>query len=676
MKRVLQIVGVVLAAQIPLASAAVLRVPQDYPSIQQAIDAAASGDTVLVAPGTYPENIDYRGKDLRITGEQGPQLTIIDGGSRGSVVAFRSGEGAAAVLEGFTIRNGSGSDADYRGYTIKAGGGVLCIGSSPTIQDNVIFDNNTENYGGGLYCSEGSAPLIVRNTFQSNSIYAGGGGGAIASVDSTLIIKDNVISDNSGGFSYGGALLCYSSDVTLDGNRIEGNRASTGGGIDAATTALVVVNNTIAGNWITDDDGDGGGGISMSSCSAVIAGNTFTGNTAVGDGGGVVGLDSSASIRNNTFTGNHSYPGGVVVLYSGSQSTVEDNVFDGNSAGRVGQIDCHGPTVVQRNDIRGGVIGIAASGSMPVTIANNTIRPVETGIYAEFSDDHVTISGNVITGAQEQGILLLESAPTIENNFITGGTGHAIACDHASPRILRNTIVANSSSTFGAGIYCQNLSSPTITSNILWDNQAPTGAEIYVESGDPVVTYCDVEGGWPGTGNIDADPQFGDPARGDFHLAAGSPCLDAGDPGDRAAGRDVARDPRLLDADLDGHQTVDMGAYERGNVRLGLWWERQAGHMRRVLGHDARLALDVSGTTGLSAFLLAGTVPGEVSLPPYGPLFLDLAHPWVFLSWGSVPSRRIVPLPDDLPDGVYVLQVLALAPGAGNVSNDVLLTVE
>ena len=215
-------VPIALFLSIVLASAAAaqttIRVPADQPTIQAAINAATSGDTVLVAPGTYFEQIDFLGKAITVTSEAGPAATIINGGGAGVVVTFDSGEGPGAVLRGFTVTNGNGG--------FFTGGGVEVSSASPTIEDNVITAN-TGCDGIGINVSFG-APRIAGNRITNNvrSGCSGGVGGAGITIGGAgvAVIEGNVIADNSlVGGSGGGISLFAAGAPVIRNNVISGN---------------------------------------------------------------------------------------------------------------------------------------------------------------------------------------------------------------------------------------------------------------------------------------------------------------------------------------------------------------------------------------------------------------------------------------------------------------------
>jgi len=178
--------------------------------------------------------------------------------------------------------------------------------------------------------------------------------------------------------------------------------------------------------------------------------------------------------------------------------------------------------------------------SSPSILANRIIGNTAQsggGIHCKFHSDAV-IKGNIITENTATrfggGIRCSYSSVTIKKNLIASNSaysidygGGGIYCNNSpAPNIDGNTIIGNMATAGGGGIYC-NGSSPTITNSILWDNEQ---GEIHGGGHNPTVSYCDIDGGWPGTGNINKNPRFvgGDPF--DYHLFWGSPCIDAGDP--------------------------------------------------------------------------------------------------------------------------------------------------
>jgi len=242
--------AVILAAS--MHAQTTLTVPAPYATIQSAINASRSGDTVLVSPGVYRENIDFLGRNIHVVSRSGPAATTIDGGGRASVVTIRSGEGPSAILEGFTITNGQ---ADY-------GAGVFCEKTSPTIRGNHIIWNSASGilrlsrFGGGICCSLG-APLIDSNLIQRN--LAGGTGtrrisgygGGIALYDTRARVVNNMIVENT---------------AQADGPWLDWGAAS-GGGVWAYGNSNIVVNNTVCRNYCIEVDPFrtyyGAGGVSI-----------------------------------------------------------------------------------------------------------------------------------------------------------------------------------------------------------------------------------------------------------------------------------------------------------------------------------------------------------------------------------------------------------------------------
>ena len=137
------------------------------------------------------------------------------------------------------------------------------------------------------------------------------------------------------------------------------------------------------------------------------------------------------------------------------------------------------------------------------------------------------------TGGLGGGIYVTGSTIDMENcvisNNSTNGEGGGVFIAHApsSPNLVNVTITGNTAAEAGGGIYCE-YSNPSLVNSILWNN-LPEEIDIY--SGTATVSYSDIQGGWEGTGNIDADPLFCNPDSGDYTLAENSLCVGTGENG-------------------------------------------------------------------------------------------------------------------------------------------------
>ena len=142
--RALAVVACVIAARLASAEP-VTRELLPGQSIQAAIDAAADGDVLELAAGSWVEDVDFRGKAITLLG-RGPE-TVLRGTGAGPVVTFASGETAASVLDAVTITGG----------VAQRGGGVFVDGASPTLLRNRIVRNRAHRQGSGIYLGAPSA---------------------------------------------------------------------------------------------------------------------------------------------------------------------------------------------------------------------------------------------------------------------------------------------------------------------------------------------------------------------------------------------------------------------------------------------------------------------------------------------------------------------------------------
>ena len=528
-----------------------------FRTIQHAIDVSVYCDTIIAENGLYAENVDFLGKTILLgsnfvfsSDTTDILTTIIDGDSSGTVVKFENYEDTSSVLIGLTIKNG------YANF----GGGIICDSSSPSINHNIITQNSSTYEGAGIYCYAAS-PLIRENTIVENSS-SRSGGGISCNFNSFPNVDDNTISGNSAAWAGGGIHYSNSSPVLIN-NIISLNSAIMGGGFGGGGLHPYIEGNSVIENHTFNGGGypGKGGGLFIQNSSPTIRSNTINDNSSSSSGGGIFFDGSNPDLSNNSIIGNVALSGGGICFATSHSENTVNNIINENRAIRGGGIFLGGSqaflsgNVINLNtaDIEGG--GIYCDGSNPI-LRDNRVNYNQAG------------SGG--------GIFFNGSAPVLQNSILCGNSasiaGGGIYCyAFSNPSLNNNVIRENSADSAGGGIHCAMYSNPTLSNSICWSNNAPIGWEVYTDSTSSItITYSDIQGGWEGEGNMDADPLFRDPENGDYHLMFtecgdpyDSPCIDAGS-------------PAIIDSLLDcswglGSIASDMGAYGGGDsVQVGI----------------------------------------------------------------------------------------------------------
>lgn len=268
-------------------------------SLREAIAAAASGDTIVFAPGLSGGTITVGStlvltRDVTIDGSALATPITLDGAN--AVRVFEVNAGVTATINALTITRARG---------VYYGGGIYNYGTLTVM--NCLFLANTSLSGGGGLRNNGTM-VVIDSTFVGNS-GNGGWGGAILN-DRIMTVRHSTFTGNTIGSGAGGAIANVNpSTLIVIDSRIADNRAGTGGGIYNHYGPLTVLNSTFA-----DNSAGTGGGIASHPGTVLISNSTFSGNTATAAGasGGGVATGSPTTVLNSTFSGNAAAQGGGI----------------------------------------------------------------------------------------------------------------------------------------------------------------------------------------------------------------------------------------------------------------------------------------------------------------------------------------------------------------------------
>ncbi len=286
--------------------------------IQDCLNACATGDTVLVAKGTYNENIYWPNTNsIKLISEIGQDSTIIDGQSLTQVIFVAGQVDTTTVISGFKITNG------YAQY----GGGIQCdYNNSPIIENNLITENiaygTAYGHGGGIGLDYYASPIIRGNIISKNQATGSwsGGGGIVVIEGCAPVISDNIIEENY-STAGGAGIMCHDySSAVVTGNTIRKNTSPVaGGGICMQRT----INTVVIGNTITENDAPYGAGLD-------------TGN------------DDSSLVRRNIITSNTNASG--VTCGRNNKSLIDSCIIVNNEGGGV-YLEVTGNTILRHNNI-------------------------------------------------------------------------------------------------------------------------------------------------------------------------------------------------------------------------------------------------------------------------------------------------------------------------------------
>ena len=426
-----------------------INVPDDFETIQAGIDASEDGDTVLVQPGRYVENIDFNGHNIVVgslyltTGDTSyVERTVIDGNGANTVVQIASGEDDQTEIVGFTVSGGGeqwlGGGLFIRNANPRLnrliiqdnavgtghGGGIYVDRDSHLAIDSCIFMNNQAGYGAGIYAKDGCVVTISNSLFTENHANSAGAGVYCISRGTIVELTDVVIQGNS-TTSAGGTAITAVAYSTVIGNRVHACNNSTergeGGAVLGNNYAPILIfydseftNNTASGNGgafcisyraeltlersiIANNvtSGYAGGGIyAWEDCSVNIVTTTIIGNRSRDVGGSLyMGRRIRCQIDRSTIAENHTDENdNSVYLKDASVLAINNSILRRNAgseitAPRTGDVN---QVSLSYSDLANGIDGIDDNHNIDITWGDSNIDADPLFADSENGDYHLT----------------------------------------------------------------------------------------------------------------------------------------------------------------------------------------------------------------------------------------------------------------------------------------------